>query len=229
VGKEYTMTREEAIEVMKAYRNKVINSVSNQLDGDIEALNMAIKALSQVTKVRKLILQAERSGVHLDYGAYKFMNALEKVVGEKQIGEFEQEPCRYWQNDKCNGNAEVCEDAISRDAVRQAIDEIYNCTENMEDYANSLDATIEKLPSVTPSITRYIEKSNFSQEQYLLDTDSAYQIGYVQGKKDSRRKGHWIAKDSFEIEFKCSECEWEGYDTNFCPNCGAKMESEDKK
>jgi hypothetical protein len=48
----------------------------------------------------------------------------------------------------------------------------------------------------------------------------------------SRRKGHWIAKDSFEIEFKCSECEWEGYDTNFCPICGAEMvepqESENK-
>ena len=41
------MTREEAIEVMKAYRNKLINSVSNLLNGDIEALDMAIKALSQ--------------------------------------------------------------------------------------------------------------------------------------------------------------------------------------
>ena len=41
------MTREEAIEVMKAYRDKVINSVSNQLDGDIKAFNMAIRALSQ--------------------------------------------------------------------------------------------------------------------------------------------------------------------------------------
>ena len=41
------MTREVAIEVMKAYRDKVINSVSNQLDGDIKAFEMAIQALSQ--------------------------------------------------------------------------------------------------------------------------------------------------------------------------------------
>ena len=41
------MTREEALEVIKAYRNRLINSVSNQLDKDIEALDMAIQALSQ--------------------------------------------------------------------------------------------------------------------------------------------------------------------------------------
>lgn len=41
------MTREEAIEVIKAYRDKLTHSVSNQLDGDIEAFNMAIEALKQ--------------------------------------------------------------------------------------------------------------------------------------------------------------------------------------
>jgi len=41
------MTREEAIEIIKAYREKLNNSVSNQLDGDIKALDMAISALEQ--------------------------------------------------------------------------------------------------------------------------------------------------------------------------------------
>jgi hypothetical protein len=41
------MTREEAIEVIKAYRDKLTNSASNQLDGDIEAFDMAIQAVSQ--------------------------------------------------------------------------------------------------------------------------------------------------------------------------------------
>ena len=41
------MTREEATEILKAYRNKLSNSVSNQLDGDIKAFDMAIKALEQ--------------------------------------------------------------------------------------------------------------------------------------------------------------------------------------
>lgn len=39
------MTREEVIEVIKAYRDKLTNSASNQLDGDIEAFDMAIDAL----------------------------------------------------------------------------------------------------------------------------------------------------------------------------------------
>ena len=41
------MTREEAIEVVKAYRDNLYNSASNQLDGDIQALDMAISALKQ--------------------------------------------------------------------------------------------------------------------------------------------------------------------------------------
>ena len=41
------MTREEAIEIIKAYREKLNNSVSNQLDGDKQAFDMAISALEQ--------------------------------------------------------------------------------------------------------------------------------------------------------------------------------------
>ena len=41
------MTNEEVIEIMEAYRDKLINSVSNQLDKDIEAFDMAIQSLSQ--------------------------------------------------------------------------------------------------------------------------------------------------------------------------------------
>ena len=43
-----------------------------------------------------------------------------------------------------------------------------------------------------------------------------------------RPKGHWIRKNSFLVPYKCSECNYESerYD-NYCPNCGAKMESEE--
>ena len=44
------MIREEVIEVIKAYKDKLNNSASNQLDGDIEAFDMAIKALEQKPK-----------------------------------------------------------------------------------------------------------------------------------------------------------------------------------
>jgi len=125
-----------------------------------------------------------------------------------------------------------CGDAISRDAVKEIINDIRDCI-SVEGYCAILER-LKKLPPATPSITRDIEKSNFSQEQYLLDTDSAYQIGYEQGKKDSRRKGHWIEQEDFngDTYYDCSECKEsfcliEGTPTdnlyNFCPNCGAEM------
>ena len=46
------MTREETIEVIKAYKDKLSNSASNQLDGDIEAFDMAIKALEQISHLK---------------------------------------------------------------------------------------------------------------------------------------------------------------------------------
>ena len=41
------MTNNEAVTVIKAYRNNLTNSVSNLLDGDIEAFDMAIAALEE--------------------------------------------------------------------------------------------------------------------------------------------------------------------------------------
>ena len=41
------MTNEEAEEVLAMYRFKLIQSISNQLEGDIEAFDVAIKALEQ--------------------------------------------------------------------------------------------------------------------------------------------------------------------------------------
>ena len=43
------------------------------------------------------------------------------------------------------------------------------------------------------------------------------------------RRGHWI-KHGYacgEAEFECSHCheiEWRANETDYCPNCGAKME-----
>lgn len=46
------MTKEgEEIEILKAYRDKLFNSVSNQLDKDIKAFDTAIKALEQEPKI----------------------------------------------------------------------------------------------------------------------------------------------------------------------------------
>ena len=43
------------------------------------------------------------------------------------------------------------------------------------------------------------------------------------------KTGHWIRRNAFLVPWKCSECNYESerYD-NYCPYCGAKMESEEK-
>ena len=78
--------------------------------------------------------------------AYKSMiEALE--MGIEAIKALDQEPCRYWQNGKCNGNTEVCEDAISRqDVLDLAKKGILVSNGNYE----SVCKAINELPSVTP-------------------------------------------------------------------------------
>lgn len=41
------MTNKEAIEIIKAYEDRLTNSCSNQLDKDICAFDLAIKALEE--------------------------------------------------------------------------------------------------------------------------------------------------------------------------------------
>lgn len=121
------------------------------------------------------------------------------------------------------------EHAITHIKTRADAWAVKEVTEALRSISERLDKALSQEP------TRDIEKSNFSQEQYLLDTDTAYKIGYEQGKKDSRRKGYWIETEYHR--WRCSVCrekgmsEWDNIHdvrTNFCPDCGAKMESEDK-
>lgn len=46
------MTNEQAKEIMKAYRDRLTSSCSNQLDSDIEAFNLAIKALEDIEELK---------------------------------------------------------------------------------------------------------------------------------------------------------------------------------
>jgi len=81
-----------------------------------------------------------------------------------------------------------------------------------------LDATVNK-NSIWNSITN-------SKGENLEEIIS--QLPSVQSKRD---KGEWNVYDGYWYE--CSNCgcfrEMPHFNENFCPNCGVKMESEDKE
>lgn len=57
------MTNEQAKEIMKAYRDRLTSSCSNQLDSDIEAFNLAIEALEDIEEWDRLIPICANEGI----------------------------------------------------------------------------------------------------------------------------------------------------------------------
>lgn len=94
---------------------------------------------------------------------------------------------------------EPCEDAVSRAWIREHLGEFLRgcrAERTYEEIAEDVEAYIDHAPSVTPK----------------------------------QRTGHWIREFNDiegEVRFTCSSCgEFQLFETDFCPNCGAKMEGE---
>lgn len=56
----------------------------------------------------------------------------------------------------------------------------------------------------------------------------AIQKAWEQGKKDAVRHGEWFeAREKDPCQYICSACKrFVDDDSNYCPNCGAKMDGE---
>lgn len=57
------MINEEAIKIIKAYKDRLTNSCSNQLGNDIEAFDLAINALEEAEDWHNLKLVCANDGI----------------------------------------------------------------------------------------------------------------------------------------------------------------------
>lgn len=71
-----------------------------------------------------------------------------------------------------------------------------------------------------------IDGEHFTKPWMVVDVEDIQKLPSV--KSQNPKTGHWIRRNAFLVPWKCSECNYESerYD-NYCPNCGARMESEE--
>jgi rubrerythrin len=118
-------------------------------------------------------------------------------------------------------------DCISRQAVEDAM---YDATRSMDLNYGQIMEYIDNLPSVTPqlSVPEVTALAEWT-EKLTKASEDAYNKGYADGiKAQEPRKGHWLRRPHVYGVTYCSVCDFELKidNTNYCPNCGAKMESE---
>ena len=145
---------------------------------------------------------------------------------------------KFIKDEPCEEIKVFCEDSISRRAVldkakyRIMRREIPNGFAEKRGYFIDVD-DIADLPSVQPS--RPTEHKPICDDCiYFADGKGSEKCDSCEltgTNKPSRRKGHWIKHpNGIYAHLVCDKCLSNApYDikTNYCPNCGAEMESEE--
>jgi hypothetical protein len=137
------------------------------------------------------------------------------------MGEYLRETIKMLQ-------AEPCEDAISRQAVLNTLDnmdKVLDEDRTVENYKDLLKECYEVLPSVKP--VACIATVKFSKEDMQELVEEKMKDIVVE-----RKKGKWEYSGSYDVEgmLYCSCCKHEidvseGY-FKYCPNCGSFMMKE---
>ena len=218
------MTRKEKISQLNdifAEINEDDNAVCYLTSEDNELIESAIEALSQESCYNPDEWCTDCSEYNQDKHCCPRYN---KVI-RHAVEEMKQEPC---------------EDAVSRKAV---INQIFYSTDNSGDVVlgSALRKRIARLPSVAPqepceyAISRY-DALKLVRDCGRCDDKSAYGtiyhgIEHLPPVQSKTKTGHWIHTSGYN--FHCSECDFIQHESKteykYCPNCGAKMESEDKE
>lgn len=146
-----------------------------------------------------------------------------------------EEAIRELENIRDNFNYSLCPNEIFDMAIK-ALEQ-----EPCEDCISRKQALIEikAIMRGEPMLLKSLHRKKWEEEtaQYRECMEIIKALPSVQPKP---KTGHWIEKDGLDGDtyYDCSECgeSWttiEGTPWNngmkYCPNCGAKMESEDKE
>ena len=144
---------------------------------------------------------------------------------------------------------EPCTDAVSRTELLRAIDtwDKFGCDADTKlvpykdhyiPYIHYDDVVkcIKGMPPVTPiqpctdAVSRQAVKEQMIKYGfYAPDMTVTEFVEELPPVTPTRPKGHWVYKEGIYGVSFCDRCNFELTinDTNFCPNCGARMESEE--
>lgn len=127
------------------------------------------------------------------------------------------------------------DDLISRKWLKTAIHNFYYGLKHTPT-EKDIQAYIDVAPSVNPQKPKTIQEKQAEAEKYQKAFEDGYEKGYAQARFDYEQEpktGHWRHYEGMLI---CSKCGTEFYDDimeycgddvpKYCPNCGARMESE---
>ena len=208
------MTKDEALQILDT-----IPTISEQVD----ALEMAIKALEQ------------QPSDTVSRGAF------EQVMWERDVAIGQLKELGYGLGQK----VEPCDDVVSREA---AITIAGTHTLTVDETVKAL----EQLPSVTPkpiecddaisredTLKAIIENLGIRSKEYLLEAEKVVYktVENMPPVTPQQKSGKWILLDECTNSgYYCSNCQKklvkEGWSQTvkkikYCPNCGARMESEE--
>ena len=115
---------------------------------------------------------------------------------------------------------------ISEQAVLDAVDK--TCCGSIEYRAiyDRCEERIKAIPSAEPTdvdeALRILDAINSSGRMDYGDYCELHDV--ISMISAEPKTGHWIPRNSFLLQYKCSECGWESEKYNYCPDCGARME-----
>ena len=235
------MTREEAIKELKEFKNKSWDGMSE------EVIDIAISALEQEQDMTIAYLMGKYEDKE---PCEEFINVPRKALKFRTtnfVGYNVEWLKKHWQMEMdivCG--VKPCEDAISREAGLNTINAMrVACdTNDIADYYILLLEAFKQLPPVTPKPTEckdcvsreaVIDILQYAWESRMYIPECIREVKDLPSVTPSRHNGHWIGErdDYGEIQgWHCDKCyEDSGFTTDckwdYCPNCGAEMESEE--